>query len=913
MLRKNKLDARLKPIYGRLLLTWAAMLLERLWRCFWPFVTLLLLVAGLLMLGLHDLVPVEAVWASAAIWGLAAAAALGRGSWSLRLPQPQEVRARLDQSMPGAPIQSLLDSQATSARDAGSVALWQAHQQRMAEQAQRVWVAKPDLGLASIDPFALRSVALLIFCTGALFGSPWRASSLSEITSSSEVGLNGPAWEGWIIPPRYTGMPVLYLNDQEDESLVLPVGSEISLRFYGETGALRLSEAVSLQPGDDEVSAEAEVGGAEGNGASSPQEDLTAPTFTVVQDGRFSIEGAGGRSWQVFVLADNPPAVSILGLPELSEDGALSLAFAAEDDYGIESGTVRISLDYGALDRRHGLRQEPEASEEILLELPLPLNGNHQEFQEFLIEDFSKHPWANLPVTFSFTVRDAAGQSAITAGLGAPLMAPRFFEPLAAALAEQRRDLLWSRDNTLRISQVLRTLAYRPQDLFKEAGHYLQMRQILRRLENFAQISLQLGAPGRAIRISDDERDEISEAIWALANALEHGDIGNALERMQRAKERLSQAMRDGASPEEIARLMQELRDATQDYLRQLQRQAQNQPQSGENGGQQENSMTLSQQDLQDMMDRIQELMEQGRMAEAQQALEEFQRMMENMRMTQGQSGQEGSSEGQQAMEELGETLREQQGLSDQAFRDLQEQFNPDAQAGQSRQNEGRNGGQGRGQQHEGGGGGEAGTGGTGGEGQRGESGQNGEGGQQGDQAPGGRESAQDGQGSLGSQGGLAARQRALREALRQQEQGLPLGQGAEGQAARDALDRAGRAMDQAGDALQQNDLADAIDHQSEAMEAIREGMRALGEALAENQRDGQQGPSQGQLPATGQNDPLGRSSSDGSTETNGRIGQTQRAHRRAWELLEELRRRSGEQERSEEERSYFQRLLEKF
>ena len=46
--------------------------------------------------------------------------------------------------------------------------------------------------------------------------------------------------------------------------------------------------------------------------------------------------------------------------------------------------------------------------------------------------------------------------------------------------------------------------------------------------------------------------------------------------------------------------------------------------------------------------------------------------------------------------------MREQQGLNDQAFRDLQEQFNPNAQAGESDGNVGRNGGQGEGESHEG-------------------------------------------------------------------------------------------------------------------------------------------------------------------------------------------------------------------
>ena len=70
---------------------------------------------------------------------------------------------------------------------------------------------------------------------------------------------------------------------------------------------------------------------------------------------------------------------------------------------------------------------------------------------------------------------------------------------------------------------------------------------------------------------------------------------------------------------------MQELRDATQDYLRQKSQQAQREQDDTDErdrGADSENLTMLDQQDIQDMMDRIQELMEQGRMAEAQQALD---------------------------------------------------------------------------------------------------------------------------------------------------------------------------------------------------------------------------------------------------------------------------------------------------
>ena len=79
-----------------------------------------------------------------------------------------------------------------------------------------------------------------------------------------------------------------------------------------------------------------------------------------------------------------------------------------------------------------------------------------------------------------------------------------------------------------------------------------------------------------------------------------------------------------------------------------------------------------------------------------------------------------------------------------------------------------------------------------------------------------------DQQGQGGMAENLAQRQRELRDELRRQQGNLPGGGTEEGQAARDALDRAGRAMEGAEDSLRRDDLAEAIDQQSEAMEALR-------------------------------------------------------------------------------------------
>ncbi|WP_348539744.1 TIGR02302 family protein [Ruegeria sp. HKCCSP346] len=832
-------------------LTHVGMVAEQVLRAFWPAFSIVLVLLAALMLGLQDVVSVEIVWAVGALslGSFLTAAVLGlRG---LKLPSRAEVLMRLDETLPGRPIQALMDDQAIGAADRDSVALWQAHKARMAQRVATAEAVKPDLRLASRDPYALRYAALLAFVVALVFGSLWRVGSVADMAPGTAAAGQGPTWEGWVEPPRYTGLPTLYLADQTDAELAVPKGSRVTLRLYGEVGAHSLTENSSA------LGAEA---------ATDPEQE-----FVAERSGQLRIDGPAGREWAVEIIDDTAPQIAVAGSAEAEAGGQMKLPFVAGDDYGVVAGSALIELDLAAVDRRYGLAAEPEPREAIAVELPMPITGDRVDFAEDLIEDFSQHPWAHLPVRITLMATDAADQQSSSEPYVTDLPARRFFDPLAAAVIEQRRDLLWSRSNAPRIAQLLRAVSHLPEDLFRSETAYLRLRVVLRRLETFDQYGLK-----------PEQQAEIAQALWDLAVLIEDGTLADALERMRRAQERLTEAMKNGASDEEIAELMQELREATQDYLQQLQRLAQPNGEDGERQqGQNGESLQMTQDDLQRMMDRIQELMEQGRMAEAQQALEEFQQMMENMRVTQGQGGGQ-QSEGQQAMEGLAETLREQQGLSDQAFRDLQEQFNPGAQSGESQGNEGRNGGQGRGQSHEG------------------------QGGQ-------GEGSDQAGEGQQG-QGSLADRQQALRDELSRQQQGLPGAGTPEGDSAREALDRAGRAMDEAEQALRGDDLAEAIDRQSEAMEALREGMRSLGEAMAQNQQNQPgQGTQDGDMQANNR-DPLGRNpGAAGSISTDENLLQGEDVYRRARELLDEIRRRTGESDRPQIELEYLKRLLERF
>jgi hypothetical protein len=125
--------------------------------------------------------------------------------------------------------------------------------------------------------------------------------------------------------------------------------------------------------------------------------------------------------------------------------------------------------------------------------------------------------------------------------------------------------------------------------------------------------------------------------------------------------------------------------------------------------------------------------------------------------------------------------------------------------------------------------------------------------------------------------------------------------------------------MEGAEDALREGDLAEAIDQQAEAMDALRDGLRNLGQALAENQTDEQQegqgaqaGNAQGR-PEPTRRDPLGRQMGNtGQFGTEESLLQDD-INRRAEELLRELRDRSADQERPQIELDYLRRLLDRF
>ncbi len=825
-------------------LTLAGLWAERISRAFWPLWVIVLLTFSALAFGLHEVGRIEWVRFGLGLAVAAALAALIWGLWIFRRPTADEAMARLDASLPGRPISALSDTQVIGASDPASLGVWRIHQERMAERARSAQPVAPDLKLSSRDPYSLRYVALTAAVMAAIFGSLWRVSEATGLTPGPAQAMPaGPAWEGWARPPAYTGKPTLYLNDITADTFEVPVGTRIQIRIYGAEGGPEISQTIAQV-------APPPVPAAEGAAEPPVPQGLAGLTELVVsQSGRLAIGGTGGRDWQVLATPDLAPAIEVVGEMGREADGRFKQKFKATDDYGVTAGRVTISLDLAQVTRRHGLSIEPETIAPVTLDLPMPMRGKRLEITETLIDDVSKSVLSNMPVSMVFSAIDAAGQSGDATPYRVTLPGKRFFDPMAAAVIEMRRDILWNRANTPRASQIFKALMNRPDELARSQNAAKRLRVLVREIDR-------MQAP-----ISDAQRDQVAEELWKIAFMFEAGDLGSAMERLQRAQDRLEEAIRNGASPEEIDQLMKEMQQAMREYTRELAEEAQRNPQQQQGQGGQGQEITGDQ--LQQMLDEIERLMKEGKTAEAMALMEQLRQLMENLEVRQGQGGQgeQGQGSGNQSMRDLGDTLRDQQGLSDDAYRNMQ-------------RNRGNNGEQ---------------------------EGQEGEGGNQ--------------------PGDLAGRQRDLRDRLNGMQNGQLPGSGTEeGEEGRRALRRAEEAMREAERSLEEGDLGGALDRQAEAMQAMRDGMREFGDALAQEQREQRENGGQGGERREAQNrdprgtiDPLGR-----GPEDNARIGSDRNMVQndpdlRAQELLDEIRRRSGEAERPNTELDYLKRLLNMF
>jgi uncharacterized protein (TIGR02302 family) len=171
--------------------------------------------------------------------------------------------------------------------------------------------------------------------------------------------------------------------------------------------------------------------------------------------------------------------------------------------------------------------------------------------------------------------------------------------------------------------------------------------------------------------------------------------------------------------------------------------------------------------------------------------------------------------------------------------------------------------------------------------------------------------SARPGAGQRGRMPG-AADQKALQDLLKQLRGMMP---GAKpGQGPGQALDRANQAMERARRALEGQRPGDAVGPQGQALDQLRRAGRGMLQQMMERfaRQSGNQPNRRGDRNQP-RRDPLGRETMGDDIESDGVKIPSESAMQRAREILDELRRRSGQINRRQIELDYINRLLQRF
>ncbi|MGE8106043.1 TIGR02302 family protein [Allorhizobium sp. NPDC080224] len=792
----------------------------------------------------------------------------------LRLPSIAEADRLLEERNGLAHQPVAVQDDQLSAETPFARALWQEHQRRMAERIAALDAGLPQPDIARYDRYALRAVPALLFVTALAYSGSNGAGSIADAFRQHVPESEAPTLriDAWITPPGYTGQPPVFLSGlgtQDVAGVTVPQKSKVTVRISGGPSDekvlfVKQADGTVLDVAEKEDAARRPTAGSEMDARSqtvvpTPPPAPVTNTPMVARTHELELDDAGelrvaDRTWTIGVTPDKAPEIAFDGTPRRAINGALEIAFTAKDDYGLQKAHAEIVP----------VEEQPGATPLYPLpdyKLDLPRH-NARDTKGVASRNITEHPLAGQMVKITLVATDGAGQTGRSEPIEMVLPGRNFNEPLAAAVAEQRKVFALDTRQMPQAIALNEALVLRADETIPDLGNFIALESARARM-NMAR--------------GEEQLKDTADYLWEIALGIEDGDLSLAERRLRDAQQALSDALENGASDEEIQRLMAELRSAMQEFLQAL---AQRMP--NQQGEPQQNAQNmLRQQDLDNMLDQLENLARSGNRDQAQQLLSELQRMMNNLQAGRPQQGQQQqNSEARRQIDKLGEIMQQQQRLMDETFR-LDQALRDRMQRGDPQQGEeGAEGQQQQGQQ-----------------GQQGEQGQQGLDGMTADQLREALRQLREQQDQLGQQLG------ELQEGLK----GLGMEPGP-------GFGEAQQEMQGAGESLGQGQGGPAVEGQGRAMEALRQGARdMMNQMMQAQQGEGGQGPQMGQGQGNQDGrDPLGRPRATSGPDFGERVKVPDEIDvQRAREILEAIREKLGENSSPEIERRYLERLLD--
>jgi uncharacterized protein (TIGR02302 family) len=385
-------------------------------------------------------------------------------------------------------------------------------------------------------------------------------------------------------------------------------------------------------------------------------------TVEITADGRALARHA------VIVVARQAPKITWLDAPQPARRGALKLAYRAYDHYGVGHMALKVirPREQDVHAERHA--HDAGAIQDFDVELPQPgrvadpdLFGltptpeqARQSFtgtDQIVFRDLTSHPWAGLDVVVQLTATNLEGLSGTSEPKVVSLPEREFHHPVARQIIAERKTLAREPAFSLRVARALGALLERPQAFGDDMTAYLALRASVRRLSD---------AEGRV-------PEGIFDLLWSTALRIEDGKLSDASKNLRDVQERLETALAQNRPQREIDDLMAELRQAVENYLREMSQQ------SARDGSKRQSpskdGKVITEKDLAALMQKAQDLARAGNRDAARQLLAMIQSMFENLgQATQAQPDETETAAGE-ALAKLGDLMGKQQRLMDQTMR----------------------------------------------------------------------------------------------------------------------------------------------------------------------------------------------------------------------------------------------------
>lgn len=631
------------------------------------------------------------------------------------LPHTDDVDRRLEKnsSFRRGQIRTIEDRLANPQKRA-TRELWDKGQKQMLQTIPGLH--KPELRplMIKLDPRALRFAVILLFISAVLVaGSDWQRRLWSGIipVTPSYILSQGRSDELWITPPEYTNIPGLHITGSGlSEPVKIPEDSQIKIRTYSTLGdyfppGLTMGDKTLSLPalGDGLYGLETAI-------APSPSDSIRITQMLITR-----------ADWKYEYIPDTPPnlrsdvpeesdqeseekitsaeeqeqfleefalnseknekeneehAEEKLDLPpspqspdekiekeeeieeasgpyEVLPNGQIRFPLIVQDDYGVTDLTMTMRLD-------PMVTEKPRGKEETETRPVMSSAGVEMKVQP--IYDLTGHTWAGLPVLFEFSVKDHKNQQAALAPLSLTLPEREFKHPVARLLIALRKKVAWSPGNNFKeIASELEAVLSAPDLFHDDIVVYLAIRT----------------ASSRLFYTNDKSKDEIEKAadsviklLWETAISIEDGNLSVAVRNLRQVQKELENALRDpNTSPEEIARLMDKLRESMLEYFIELSRELEKRMAESEDIpmlNPEDLSKMIDPEALSGMMDQLESDLQSGDRDAAREKLSQLQNLLDLMDPSMEAPLPEDMQMAMEGINELQQLIESQEALRDQ-------------------------------------------------------------------------------------------------------------------------------------------------------------------------------------------------------------------------------------------------------